>query len=276
MRTTIIVLASLLLGVTHADAQQGTRQVNERFPASAEGSLRVSNVSGRIEIQGWDRNEITVTGTLGPMVERLDIRQGENAVIEVVVPQNSRGDAHARLTIRVPAGRRIEVGNVSGGIVISEVRGNVNANVVSGGIQISGSSSDVRARTVSGGIVVRGVTGSADLNTVSGGITVEGGTLSRLSARAVSGGVRYRGGLTPGAHASIEVHSGTVDLVLPSGIGADFDVQTFSGRITNELGPAAQRTSRHGPGWELRFTAGGGGASVHVKTFSGSVRIARQ
>jgi hypothetical protein len=277
MRSIIIALTALALWAPEAAAQEGVRrQVNERFAASQEGSLRVSNVSGRIEIQGWNRNEIAITGTLGPMVERLEIQEGENAVIRVVVPRNSRGDASAQLTIRVPANRRLEVSNVSGGIVVSDLRGNVIASSVSGGVQVSGSSSDVRVNAVSGGVLVRGVTGSADVNTVSGGVRIEGGTLSRLSVRAVSGGVRFNGGLTPDASASIEVHSGSVELHLPASLAADFDVSTFSGRIENAFGTAPRRTSQYGPGWELRFTTGGGGATVHLKTFSGSVRILRQ
>ena len=33
----------------------------------------ISNVSGTIDVRGWDRNEVQVTGHLGEDVERLDV-----------------------------------------------------------------------------------------------------------------------------------------------------------------------------------------------------------
>ena len=54
----------------------------------------------------------------------------------------------------------------------------------------------------------------------------------------------------------------------------EFEVETFSGRIKNAFGPEAERTSEYAPGQELRFTTGGGDASVEVESFSGTVEIA--
>ena len=62
-------------------------------------------------------------------------------------------------------------------------------------------------------------------------------------------------------------------LLIPAGVGARFEVSTFSGNIRNGLGPAAQRVSRYGPGQELSFSSGNGGALVRVKSFSGSVTL---
>jgi len=332
MRVQIMIAATLLLAAPAAEAQR--QPVNERFAASPTGSLRVDNLAGRVEIQGWDRNEISITGTLGPAVERLEVVQGERAVIRVVHPRgrSGSGDASARLTIRVPAGRSVEVSVVSSSAELSDLRGNVRVQAVSGAVgvsgapreaqlrsvsgavrlnttgservsvqtasgsvtvegtirgraeiesisgsvRISGTSGDVRARTASGSLTVQGATGSVDLASVSGRAQVEAGTLSRLSFRSVSGGLRYEGGLARGSNTVLETHSGTLDLRLPANLAADFEVDTFSGRIQNDFGPGPQRTSQYGPGWELRFTSGQGGASVVAKTFSGSVRIQRQ
>lgn len=331
MRAHSLAVAALLLVAPVVQAQQ---EVNERFAATAAGSLRVENVAGRVEIQGWDRNEIVVTGRLGPRVERLEVVQGENAVVRVVLRQgrDSRGDGSARLSVRVPAGRRVDVRAVSSSVELADLRGDVRVNAVSGNVglrgapreaelrsvsgsvtvhttgserisvnsasgsvaiegtvrgraeietisgsvRVNGTSGDVRARTASGAMTVRGATGSVDLASVSGGANVEAGTLSRLSFRSVSGGLRFQGGLARGSNTVLESHSGTLDLRLPAGVSADFEVESFSGRIENAFGPAPRRTSRYGPGWELRFTTGQGGASVVAKTFSGSVRIARQ
>jgi hypothetical protein len=50
-------------------------------------------------------------------------------------------------------------------------------------------------------------------------------------------------------------------------------VSTFSGAITNDLGPAAEKSSRFTPEKELSFTTGTGGARITVETLSGAVGI---
>jgi hypothetical protein len=67
--------------------------------------------------------------------------------------------------------------------------------------------------------------------------------------------------------------SGTVVLAVSPGIAADFEVSTFSGGISNAIGPEARRTNQYTPEKELSFTTGGGGARVSIETFSGGVKI---
>jgi hypothetical protein len=83
----------------------------------------------------------------------------------------------------------------------------------------------------------------------------------------------FEGDVKDGAECDFESHSGAVVLRLASGISADFDVETFSGDIENELGPGPRRSSRFGPGLELSFTTGDGDAEINISTFSGNVRI---
>ena len=61
-----------------------------------------------------------------------------------------------------------------------------------------------------------------------------------------------------------------------AGLAAEFSVSTFSGDITNELGPAAEKSSRWTPEKELSFTTGSGGARVTVETLSGAVHIRKR
>jgi hypothetical protein len=67
--------------------------------------------------------------------------------------------------------------------------------------------------------------------------------------------------------------SGKIELAVASDINADFHIETYSGSIDNEIGPPPRKTDEYGPGRELRFTAGAGGARVSVESFSGSVKL---
>ena len=76
---------SLLLAATLlAPPALAQTAINETRPLDARGRVDISNIKGRIEVRGWERNEVQVTGTLGKGVERLDIESsGGQVSIEV-------------------------------------------------------------------------------------------------------------------------------------------------------------------------------------------------
>ncbi|CAN5523145.1 hypothetical protein BH24GEM3_BH24GEM3_01480 [soil metagenome] len=292
MRTLTITLLALLLAGGEAAAQQA---INERISTSPTGEVEIHNLSGSVRVSAWNRNEVQVTGTLGQGAERLEITpEGNRVRIRVILPREARNVRGTDLEIRVPARRDLNVRTVSANIDVTEVQGNVQARSVSGQVRVGGNSQSidaesvsgnveisantphVRAKTVSGRLRLSGVRGSADLSTVSGDTELEGGRFARLQFKSVSGDLRFRGDLERNGIYNLESHSGGLELRLPRATAADFDVRTFSGRITNEFGPDPERTSRHAPGYELRFTAGNGGAMVTARSFSGSVKLLRQ
>ena len=73
-----------------------------------------------------------------------------------------------------------------------------------------------------------------------------------------------------------ETVSGTIELRVPAGLAADFDAETFSGKITNELGPAPKRSGQILPSQELSFSTGSGGARISLQSFSGAIRIRKE
>jgi hypothetical protein len=71
----------------------------------------------------------------------------------------------------------------------------------------------------------------------------------------------------------MESISGTVGLVIKPPVNAEFDIESFSGDIENCFGPKARDKSKYGPGSELRFRQGSGGARVSLQTLSGEVSL---
>jgi DUF4097 and DUF4098 domain-containing protein YvlB len=308
---TLIPLAVAL--VTAAGGVAAQQSINETRPASPTGTVEIHTVSGSVRVIGWNRNEVQVTGTLGRGVERLDFgTEGDRTRIRVVHPREGRNIGDTNLEVRVPvqsspavetvsaridlAGVRgaVDARSVSGAVEVSvegvpslqarsvsgQVRlrgasGSVDAESVSGSLDVSVATPQIRAKTVSGALNLRNVSGNAEASTVSGAALVEGDRFSRLAMRSVSGSLRFRGDLERGATVNLNSHSGVLEVSLPARVGAEFDVSTFSGRISNDFGPAAERTGRYTPGSALRFTAGGGGARVSATTFSGNVRLVR-
>ncbi|HVN30506.1 MAG TPA: DUF4097 family beta strand repeat-containing protein [Thermoanaerobaculaceae bacterium] len=292
MRRLGILTVALAMAALPALGQQ---RVDEKKSAAKDGVVEIRNVAGLVRVTGWDREEVAVTGTLGKGTERLEFSaSGNRTLVRVVIPHDSRHVEDSDLEISVPVGSSLEVETVSANITAGGVNGDVQlksvsgdvalagnprkfgAKTVSGNIEVTAENAPGRAKSVSGIVRLRGVSGSVEAGSVSGDISVTGGTVSSAGLETTSGNITFDAGLAKDARVEAKSISGEVELRLPAGVAADFDVTTFSGEIKNELGPPAHRTSEYGPGMELSFTTGTGGARIVAKSFSGSVYLKKR
>ena len=292
MRKIGFVLMALAAAAMPALAQQ---RVDEKRPASKDGTVEIRNVAGSVKVTGWDREEVSVTGTLGKGTERLEFSgSGKRTLVKVVLPQTSHHVDGSDLEIKVPTASTLDVETVSADITAEKVSGALkletvsgsvtaggdpakfDARSVSGDVEITAASAPGRAKSVSGDVTLKGVAGAVEAGSVSGKVLVTGGEVSGVELETTSGDIRFAAGLAKNARLDAKTVSGEVELILPADVAADFDVTTFSGDIINELGPPARRTSEYGPGKELSFSTGGGGARVEAKSFSGSVYLRKR
>lgn len=268
--------------------------IEQRRPASPDGIVEIDNAAGTIKVTGWDKAEVLVKGTLGAGASGVDISGGSRRItIEVEVEGNPHG-VRSDLDVYIPAGSRLEIDAFQAEITVAGVKGGVNVETVNGGISVTGpskgvdaqsvngavevlgSGSRVHAETVNGRVTVKDANGEVAASTVNGMLSVIGGTFDRAQLETVSGSLRFEAALGKAGVLDVEAVSGSVELVLPATVAADFSVTTFSGRVDNELGPAAERSGRWTPEKELTFTTGSGGAKVSVETLSGSIRLRKK
>jgi Putative adhesin len=271
----------------------GATSVDEHRPASPQGMVDIDNVAGSIDIQGWDKSEVAVTGTVGKDVDHVEVTNGaDRTSIRVVLIKDhhwgSGRDSSANLVIHVPAGSSIGVTLVSADLKVSavqgdfkaqtvsgnisgEVGGNVRANAVSGDIHlVAGAAKNIEAKSISGDVVLTGGNADTEVTTVSGNAKLTLGTVPRARFRTVSGDFTANMAAAPGVMVDAESISGNVVLDFASAPAADFDVQTLSGDINNCFGPKPVRP-QYGPGNRLMFKTGDG--RVRVTTKSGDVRL---
>ncbi len=269
-------------------------EIERVVPARPDGLVTIENIAGSVVVTGWDREEVEVSGTLGRGVEGLVIEsRGQVVEIEVELVHRGHGrDGSAELEVRVPRGSEVDIEVVSAEVAISRVEGEVTVESVSGSVDVEGRLKELDIESVSGSIevnaevervAVESVSGRINLEgavreieagTVSGRIEIDTGEIRRAELSTTSGHIEITGALAAGAEIEAESHSGGVELSLPSETSARFAVATYSGRITNELGPPPDR-ARYGPSKELRFQVGDGDARVEIDTFSGSVSLRR-
>ena len=287
MRRAALVLATVLAVPAWAKAQT---TVDQKRPAAPDGTVSIENMAGTIKVTGWDRAEVQVKGTVGAGGELSFEGSGKSTHIEIEADHNPMG-IRSDLDVYVPAASTVEIEGFQATITAIGVTGSVKAETVNGSITQSGAAKNVelqsvngdvdvtkangrvKAESVNGSVVLHDASGELEASTVHGKLHVLGGSWQRAEMESVAGTVRFEAAIAPRATVSIETVSGAVQLFLPASVGAEFAVSSFSGQINNELGPAAQKSSKWTPQTELNFTTGAGGARVTVETLSGAIEI---
>ena len=267
--------------------------VNQTLSAAPNATVRVNNIAGSITVQGWNNNQVQVTGTLTDGVT-LDFHGSGNSLeVRAVYPQNSHNNAQADLTIKVPVASRLSVNTVSADIRASGLSGsaylesvsgdvsldsrnsNIEARSVSGEVTITGSAANahVMGHSISGDVKISGVDGDMQAESVSGTVKVFQSRLNRARMNSTSGNVDFSAAIGGSGNYAFNSTSGNLSLFFNKTPDAHLDIYTFSGDIDNNFGPKAQHTSEYGPGMELHFVSGNGDAQVTAHTLSGNITL---
>jgi hypothetical protein len=268
--------------------------IDQHRAVSPQGAVEIDNVAGTIDVQGWDKPEVAVTGTIGKDVERVDVTgDGNRTSIRVVLPRGMHWGMHdgeAHLVIHVPTNSSVSASLVSSDLKVSAVHGALELRTVSGNISGEGGG-DLRAndvsgdihftamaakrievKAISGNIVLTGGNTDIEASSVSGDAHLTLGTVSRARFKTVSGNISAKLAAASDAQIDGESVSGDIKLDFAGEPAADFDIQTLSGDIDNCFGPKPVEP-RHGPGKRLTFKTGDTSARVHLTSNSGEVRL---
>jgi DUF4097 and DUF4098 domain-containing protein YvlB len=300
MKRTLLSCSLLLLAASCA-AVAGT-PISQTRSVDAHARIDVSNIKGSVTVSGWDKPEVSITGTLGDGAKGLAVEGGGDQLTIRVEPPDKQGwfswGAESRmgdtmLDLKVPreaemkievvsadvalsgvAGRSLDVNSVSGKLRLDSDAKEIEVDSVSGNIDLTGKADRGHLETVSGNIRARGLGGQIKFETVSGDIDAENGDYREISAGTVSGDINLRGKPSKEARVDVETMSGDVHLYLPSDVSAHLRATTFSGSIRSDFGSV--KDEEHGPGSSLDATTGSGDARVTLETFSGDVEVRRQ
>lgn len=287
-------VVSLIACALPLAAFAGSNSVDRKVAADANGEVTISNVAGAIDVRGWDRNEVQVTGHLGHDVERVDVEtNGGRTVVKVVLPRGNNHDGDADISVSVPRNSTVEVSAVSADVSsrgvlgtqrLKSVSGEVTADIVgdesevrsvSGDVTVRGSGKPLRLRvsSVSGNLDLTNAAGSLDVVTVSGDARVQMGETSDVRGRTTSGTLEVRGTLTRDGRVDVEGVSGDILLRLSAPGGLSTEIESFSGDIEGCLADKVERVNKYGPGVRLNIRTVEAGARVRAKTLSGDIDI---
>lgn len=292
-----ILVASLALAAAAAHANTFQQQV----AADPRGEVDVSNISGTIEVSGWDKPQVAVTADLPGDTQRVRVTTGGGHTRVCVTYGNSNGcdsrgwsgeAGSVRLEVHVPRGSELEVSGVSADITsrgvsgvqrLHTVSGDIDAQLGSGNDEVdsvsgtvtlhgSGQAGTLHAASVSGNLKVTNVAGELEARTVDGTLTAELSPARRVRLNTTSGGIDLTASLASGGTIETETVSGDQRMEVSAPGGYSYDAKTFSGDIKDCFGQRSQR-SEYGPGNRLEGTRGGGGGQVRIQSLSGDVSL---
>jgi len=214
-----------------------------------------------------------------------------------IEPLNDRNPQPSRLDVMVPAGAKVWVKTATAEIEVSGVTGELDLYVVGGKIRVSGKPAELnaeaidgdievngkpgwlRAKSASGNVTLNGSSPDASISTVSGGITVNAmpaenrGKFERAKIETVTGAIQFNADIEKGAAIDFDTHSGVMEIAIPRLTGADFEIASIAGTISNELNYSRPVKGRYGRGSELVMTNSSGGARVAIRSFKGPVTL---
>ena len=260
--------------------------------ADPRGTVEIFDITGSIELTGWDRPEIEVTGAPDDIGDRVRISGGGDKTTIHVRPGVGAGHSgdESRLVIHVPEKSDVKATLVSANLKVQGLKGDVDLRTVSGNIsgEVGGDlrvntatgfvhmtargAKSTEVRTINGDVELTGGSGEVEIQTVSGNAKVDLATLTRGRFHSISGNLKANLSLAPDAEVDGESVSGNMHFDFPAAPAADFDIQTFSGDIDNCFGPKAEK-AHYGPGSRLEFKSGQSQARVRIETKSGDVHL---
>ena len=274
-----------------------------------DGKIMISNISGSIEVRTWaeakvkiEANKVSEAKTLEKAKENADKVQivvektGGILRIETKYPEHKDGGESLSVSVYykiwVPEKASLKAKSVSGGLTVEGLGGALESNVVSGNVTLSKIMGDVDSTVTSGTVNVSDVTGTVNLRTISGGVTaerikgsVEAETTSgairmrdivgakSIRAKVLSGNITYEGELAKDGKYTLEALSGRLEMIIPANSGFELEAETFSGGIQSDFDIIV---SGRVSGKELHGVVNNGGASIRLKSFSGSISLKKK
>ena len=233
---------------------------NRTLPLSARGRLRLDNVNGRIEIAGWNRNEVVIRalkhGRTQESVEATEIKvdaSPDEISIHTREPFNKTGSSGFWSWFGIGGNDKA---NVDYAIQVPRHARLANVSSVNGRVEIDNVDGDIEASTVNGQVQVQGAAGSVKLSTVNGGIETE--LVSLGGSQSVS----------------LTTVNGAIKAILPVNADAEVTAETVNGGMNSDFPELVVKKdfplAKH-----LKGRLGNGGATVQATTVNGSIHFQR-
>ena len=284
---------ALVMLATSATSLHAQRKVHTAYSTTPDVSVRLFASVGTVQVVGWDKDSVVVTGVVaaGSQVSLgtpgIGATRGLKLFVESPTEQAVR---EGSLTVRVPRGARVWLKTGSSDVTVSEVTGGLDLNVVGGSITVHGSPRELRAESMDGAVTVGGspswmrvktatgdiaLRGGEDIgaSTISGTIDARAGEVERAKLESTTGAIHFALALARGASVEMETHSGPIDVQLSRKVAVEVDAATVTGAIENAWSKVRPTTGHEGRGMTLSTGAGQLDGRIVLRSFKGKITL---
>lgn len=285
------------------NSQKFQQDFHHTYNLTPGGRLSIENTNGSIEIIGWEKNSVDISGTKYAATEELmneikvDIAASPSEIrVRTVPPTGRRGNLGARYMIRVPFRTvldRIESSN--GSVRAENVEGPARLHTSNGSVKAFKLRGELEVVTSNGSVEATDTEGNANVRTSNGSVTVEN-LRGTLEASTSNGRIRARvAQVEPGKPLRASTSNGSIELTLDSFKDNDVRASTSNGSITVRLPASLNARLRAGTSnstvtsdfdvlvkggthskTRLDGNVGNGGALIDLTSTNGSIKILKQ
>ncbi len=265
------------------------------------GRVMLETFNGSVEVIGWDKDEVDITGTKNAAREevmkeiKIDVDAQEEVVrIRAIRPVERNCNCGAKFVLKVP--RKVILDNIqtsNASVRVESITGNSRLKTSNGSVRVWGVDGNLEATTSNASIEVGKFRGAADLRTSNGRIKadgVRGAFAAHTSNASIDADVAE---LEAGRQLVLESSNGSISLSLdairgndirvstsnssinvrvPSDVHADLKASTSNGNITSDVEMTTNQMSKTRVSGKLN----GGGPLMELTTSNGNVRILKR
>jgi DUF4097 and DUF4098 domain-containing protein YvlB len=258
-----------------------TENFSYSYSLKPGGRVSIENLNGSVEVTGWDKDTIEITGAKYAATEdllralKIDIQQSSDAVsIRTVRPSATRGNYGARYRLRVP--RRVQLERLTssnGHVEARDIEGPARIRTSNGGVRITNTKGDLEIETSNGSIDVNDHSGSITGHTSNARVSVdlsdpEQGRPVRLESS--NGGINLKMRSFNRNSIRLSTSNASINLALPDNAGVQIRADTSNGHISSDMPVQGTMKRTHADG-----QIGAGGPSVELSTSNGSISLQR-
>lgn len=310
--TSIVTPLAISAIILHTSQAWAGEKISQTLPSDEVTNIVIENHSGLVNVVGWNKNKVTITGELDDEAQELIFEQkGAQIHIEVEYENvNNWSSEGSVLTVFMPKDIRVNFSSVSSDLTLKNLHGGIEATTVSGNIQADEASDNIELSSISGNIKSTNLSGKISLSVVSGDIN-DKNSAGRIQLKAVSGEVDVKSKaaevflnnvsgnselkladvielrmstVSGDIDAEVELKekgllkansvSGDLDLIFQKNINADFRLNTnVGGDLVNKLSSDKAVYSEYVRSAKLNFQLGDGNSSVSVSTVNGNIKV---
>jgi DUF4097 and DUF4098 domain-containing protein YvlB len=209
-----VLLTIIMLSVTGTGCSAKYTKIDKsdhKIDAVSKRKLVINNIMGNIKINRGSSSEVTINAVKEVKVKKRDKDKPFNEVtvnidttseiisVETEINENSsifqKGrSARVDYTITVPETMDIEIENISGNVLIYDIKGDIDIELVDGDIDLAGVTGRIVTDIANGDITANiDSTDGMDLNTVNGSVrlSLSEELKARVKADVANGRITY-------------------------------------------------------------------------------------